>query len=163
MERSTYSITQAHSSYTSNRLCKIRAVEFKENGVVKDKCRLLLIKKNNFLNILSKYDKALEKFKMISLFRDDYFNKLRKNVKTKLKDGIGSFISHIETNGADLSDFNDKPDFINFIKNNVYLEDFRNSGKDLDKENVKYKEKTEMSDTIHKLITPVELILKKKN
>ena len=62
----------------------------------KTKCKLLMIKKEDFINILSKYDKALQKFKMISLFRDDYFTKLRSNIKTNFNEGLNLLIKTIE-------------------------------------------------------------------
>ncbi len=84
----------------------------------KRRCKLLLIKKEHFIQILSKYDKALQKFKMISLFRDDYFRKLRSNIKTNFNEGLNLLVKSIETQDEDhnLSDIDDRTLLLAFLK-----------------------------------------------
>lgn len=94
--------------------------EEKQN-IVKDKVRLLLIKKAQFLNILSKYDKALEKFKMISLFRDNYFSKLRSNIKSRLEKNFHSFISLMEKGDESvMNGFHGNNDLVTFVKERFF-------------------------------------------
>ena len=86
------------------------------------KCRLLLIKKTDFIDILSKYEKALKNFKMISLFRDDYFSKLRRKIKRNINEGVDALISHLETKDKflDLSNLNENEEIMDYIKNKFF-------------------------------------------
>ncbi len=129
-----------HDKFSLNKIIE-KKEDFKNGNQEEEKgkgkkrrCKLLLIKKEHFIQILSKYDKALQKFKMISLFRDDYFRKLRSNIKSNFNEGLNLLVKTIESQDEDhiLSDIDDRTLLVAFLK-----ERFQSMEKESNEENNK--------------------------